>query len=60
MNVSSWLEAGKVYMPVISAVRNTQNANVGSSGGGCNAGLAGLALLSAVVCLRKKFVSVRI
>ncbi len=54
VNVSSWLEAGKTYMPVISAVRNTQAANVGSSGGGCDTGAAGLAVLAAVICLRKR------
>ncbi len=54
VNVSSWLDAGKVYMPVISAVRNENAANVGSSGGGCDSGFAGLVVLAAVIYLRKK------
>lgn len=54
VNVSSWLEAGKVYMPVISAVRNENAANVSSSGGGCDSGLAGFGVLAAVIYLFKK------
>ena len=53
VNVSAWLEAGNIYAPVISAVRNTNAGNVGSSGGGCDAGFAGLAVLAVIYLLRK-------
>lgn len=59
VNVSSWLEAGKTYAPVISAVSKTPSSNTGvsSSSGGCNFGIAGLVILgmlAAKIYSRKK------
>ncbi|MBR4197038.1 MAG: S8 family serine peptidase [Synergistaceae bacterium] len=52
VNVSAWLDSGKTYAPVISAVRPGQSGyGVGSSSGGCDSGVAGLAglMLAAVI-----------
>ncbi len=59
VNVSSWLEAGKTYAPVIAAVSKTPSSNTGvsSSSGGCNFGIAGLVILgmlAAKIYSRKK------
>ena len=52
VNVSAWLEAGKTYAPVISAVsKNPGNSGVGSSSGGCDSVSLGLSLLGAVMTL---------
>ena len=52
VNVSAWLEAGKTYAPVISAVsKNPGNSGVGSSSGGCNSVSLGLSLLGAIMTL---------
>ena len=46
VNISAWLEAGKTYAPVISAVSSSESQKPGSSGGGgCNALSSGMALL---------------
>ena len=58
VNVSSWLEAGKTYAPVISAVsKNPGDVGTSSSNGGCNFGFIGLAVftvLAAKIYSRKK------
>ena len=38
VNVSAWLDEGKTYAPVISAVQSGDVRGVGTSGGGCNSG----------------------
>ena len=38
VNVSAWLDEGKTYAPVISAVQSGDNSGVGRSSGGCNSG----------------------
>ncbi len=44
VNVSAYLEAGKVYAPVISAVLPDSGGDPGSSGGGCESIALGLVL----------------
>ncbi len=55
VNISAYLEAGKTYAPVISAVRSGDVRSVGSSGGGCDAGVPvlGLGLMLCAVIFRK-------
>ena len=38
VNVSVWLDEGKTYAPVISAVQSDDVRGVGNSSGGCNSG----------------------
>ena len=58
VNVSSWLEAGKTYAPVISAVsKNPGEVGTSSSSGGCNLGIIGLAffgMIAVKIYSRKK------
>ena len=54
VNVSAWLDADTVYAPVLSAVETHENIEgVGSSSGGCNAGLSLLALTLCAVIFKK-------
>ena len=54
VNVSAWLDADTTYAPVISAVETREDIEgVGSSSGGCNAGLSILALALCAVIFRK-------
>ncbi len=39
VNISAWLETGRLYAPVISAVPYDSGQEPGSSGGGCDSGL---------------------
>ncbi len=50
VSVSAYLEAGKVYAPVIAA---RPNVDPGSSGGGCDSGFLGLLLLVPLVFRRR-------
>lgn len=58
VNVSSWLEAGKTYAPVIAAVsKNPGEVGTSSSSGGCNSGFIVIALfgmIAAEIYSRKK------
>ena len=54
VNISAWLDAYTVYAPVLSAVENHESSEgIGSSSGGCNAGLSLLALTLCAVIFRK-------
>lgn len=45
VNVSAWLDEGKTYAPVISAVQSDDVGSVGRSSGGCNSGWVLLAVM---------------
>ena len=55
VNISAYLEAGKVYAPVVAAVSGGGNtgAHSSSGGGGCEFGLSALALILCAVIFRK-------
>ena len=51
INVSAWLDSGKLYAPVISAVASGDKIGVGSASGGCSSGIAGLAVIISACAL---------
>ena len=53
VNVAAYLETGKIYAPVISAVISENAGSVGSSGGGCDLGISALGLILCAVVFRK-------
>ena len=54
VNVSAWLDEGKTYAPVISAVQSGDVRGVGTSGGGCNSGWAWLAVIVMMIPAMKR------
>ena len=54
VNVSAYLEAGKVYAPVISAI---PNGDPGSSGGGCASFASGLIICLPLLIILRRFSS---
>ena len=60
INVSTYLEGGKIYAPVITArisrdQSNDDDETLGSSGAGCNLGTVGIIVLFMVAGLFRKF-----
>lgn len=53
VNISAYLEAGTKYYPAISAVANSTTGGLGSSSGGCTAGISILSLLTCALFFRK-------
>ena len=54
VNVSAWLDEGKTYAPVISAVQSGDVRGVGTSGGGCNSGWVLLAVIVLIIPAMKR------
>ena len=55
VNVSAYLEAGKLYAPVISAVPPASGGDPGSSGGGCQSMALGFVLCLPLIAIFRRF-----